>query len=95
MPRRWLAGTFAVSAIWAILVVAITDNPIHQLWGEMAAVGYGLALVAVLAVRHTRTADLALGLSFAGGLLAPLAWMAAGRTEGTCSPRYGSSPARA
>jgi hypothetical protein len=83
MPRRWLAGTFAVSAIWAILVVAITDNPIHQLWGEMAAVGYGLALVAVLAVRHTRTADLALGLSFAGGLLAPLTWMAAHSDAGT------------
>jgi hypothetical protein len=77
MPRRWLAGVFAISAIWAILVVTISDNPVHQLWGEMAAVGYGLALAVVLAVRHTRTADLALGLSFVGGLLAPLTWMAA------------------
>jgi Glycosyltransferase family 87 len=78
MRRRWLAGIFAVSLIWAILVAVFSNNHVHQLWGEMAVVGYGLALVVVLVLRHTRTADIALGLSFIGGLLIPLGWLAAG-----------------
>jgi hypothetical protein len=77
MRRRWLAGIFAVSAIWAILVAVFSSDHVHQLWGEMAAVGYGVALVIVLVLRHARTADIALGLSFVGGLIAPLGWMAA------------------
>jgi hypothetical protein len=77
MRRRWLAGIFAVSAIWAILVAVFSSDHVHQLWGEIAAVGYGLALVIVLVVRHARTADIALGLSFLGGLLVPLGWLAA------------------
>ena len=77
MRRRWLAGIFAISLIWAILVAVVSSDPVHQLWGEMAAVGYGLALLCVVAIRHSRTADLAVGLSFVGALLAPLAWMAA------------------
>ena len=43
----------------------------------MAACGYALALLAVLAVRNARARDVALGLSFVGALLAPLTWMAA------------------
>ena len=77
MRRRWLAGIFAISLVWAILVAVFSSDPVHQLWGEMAAVGYGLALLCVVALRHSRTADLAVGLSFVGALLAPLAWMAA------------------
>jgi Glycosyltransferase family 87 len=77
MRRRWLAGIFAVSALWAILVVAFTTDHVHQIWGEMAAVGYGLALVVVLVLRHTRTVDIALGLAFLGGLIVPLGWLAA------------------
>jgi hypothetical protein len=77
MPRRWLAGIFAVSVLWAILVAVFSNDHVHQLWGEMAAVGYGLALGVVLIVRHARTTDLALGLSFIGGLLVPLGWLAA------------------
>jgi Glycosyltransferase family 87 len=77
MRRRWLAGIFAVSAIWAILVAVFSSNHVHQLWGEMAAVGYGLALLVVLVLRHARTADIALGLAFLGGLIAPLGWLAA------------------
>jgi hypothetical protein len=77
MRRRWLAGIFAVSTIWAILVVVVTTDHIHQLWGEIAAVGYGLALLTVLTVRHTRMVDLALGLALLGGLVVPLAWLAA------------------
>ena len=65
----------------------------------MAAVGYGLALAVVLVLRHTRTADIALGLAFLGGLLVPLGWLAAHSDaavgRGYCSPRSRSSPSRA
>jgi hypothetical protein len=77
MRRRWLAGIFAVSVIWAILVAVISSDHVHQIWGEIAAVGYGLALAVVLTLRHARTADIALGLAFLGGLIAPLGWLAA------------------
>jgi hypothetical protein len=77
MRHRWLAGIFAFSAIWAILVAVVSTDHIHQLWGEIAAVGYGLALIAVLTVRHSRMVDLALGLAFLGGLVLPLGYLAA------------------
>jgi hypothetical protein len=77
MRRRWLAGIFAFSAAWAILVAVVTNDRNHQLWGDIAAVGYGLALLTVLAVRHTRMADIALALAFLGGLVVPLAYLAA------------------
>jgi hypothetical protein len=77
MRLRWRAGIFAVSAIWAILVVVVSTDHVHQIWGEIAAVGYGLALLAVLTVRNARGADIALGLSFIGGLIVPLGWLAA------------------
>jgi 4-amino-4-deoxy-L-arabinose transferase-like glycosyltransferase len=77
MRRRWLAGIFAISAIFALLVAIFSSDSVHRLWGTMAACGYALALVAALATRHPRAVDVALGLSFCGGLLAPLTWMAA------------------
>src|SRR3984957_15565281 len=86
MRRRWLAGIFAVCALWAILVAVISNDHVHQIWGEMAAVGYGLALAVVLVLRHARTADIALGGSFLGGLIAPLAWLAA---RGLWQPEVG------
>src|SRR5215467_13784748 len=77
MRHRWLAGIFAVSAIWAILVAILSNDHVHQLWGEMAAVGYSLAVVALLAIRHSRSADIALAFGFLGGLIVPLAYLAA------------------
>lgn len=77
MRRRWLAGIFAVSVIWAVMVGVFNSNHVHQTWGEIAAVGYGLALAVVLMLRHTRAADIALWLGFLGGLIAPLGWLAA------------------
>jgi len=77
MRRRWLVGIFAVSVIWAVLVATFSSDSVHRLWGVMAACGYGLALLAVLAVRNARVSDVALGFSFVGALLAPLTWMAA------------------
>ncbi|HEX4092450.1 MAG TPA: glycosyltransferase 87 family protein [Trebonia sp.] len=63
--------------IWAVLVALFSSDSVHRLWGVMAACGYGLALLAILAIRNARVSDLALGVSFIGALLAPLAWMAA------------------
>jgi hypothetical protein len=63
--------------VWAILVAVVSTDHIHQLWGEIAAIGYGLALIAVLVLRHSRTADLALGLAFLGGLAVPFGYLAA------------------
>ena len=60
-----------------MLVAVLSTDHIHQLWGEIAAIGYGLALIAVLALRHSRTADLALGLAFLGGLAVPFGYLAA------------------
>jgi hypothetical protein len=86
MRRRWLAGIFAVSVLWAILVAVISNDHVHQIWGEMAAVGYGLALAIVVVLRHARTADIALGVSFLGGLIFPLGWLAA---SGEWQPEVG------
>jgi Glycosyltransferase family 87 len=77
MRRRWLAGIFAVSTLWAILVLVFSHEHVHRLWGDMAAVGYGLALLIILVIRHSRTADLALGVAFLGGLIVPLGYLAA------------------
>ena len=80
MPRRWLAGAFAVFTVFAVLVAIFSSDSVHQLWGAMAACGYGLALVALLGWKR-RGSDVALGLSFCGALLVPLAWMAANALE--------------
>ncbi|MGH3278586.1 MAG: glycosyltransferase 87 family protein [Trebonia sp.] len=76
MRRRWLAGIFAVCTVWAVLVAVFTNDHVHELWGEMAAVGYGLAFVSALVLRHARGADIAVGVAFLGGLLLPLGWLA-------------------
>jgi len=80
MPRRWLAGVFAVSAIYAALVVLVSSDPVHQTWGEMAACGYAAAFVVLLAWKR-RGRDVAVAVSFAGGLLAPLCWLVAKALE--------------
>jgi hypothetical protein len=78
MPRRWLAGIFAVSAVYAILVVVVSSNYVHQTWGTIAACGYGLATaVALIPGRHKIGADIAVALAFCGGLLIPLCWLVA------------------
>src|ERR1700730_11694476 len=77
MRRRWLAGIFAASLIWAVLVAIFTSDHVHQLWGEMDGVGDGWALVVWLVLRHRRSAHMALALAFIGGLLVPLGWLAA------------------
>jgi hypothetical protein len=80
MPRRWLAGLFGVFGVFAALVAIFSTDNVHQLWGAIAACGYGLAMIAVLAWKE-RGADAALVLALCGGLLVPLAWMAANALE--------------
>jgi hypothetical protein len=80
MPHRWLAGIFAVSAAFALLVAVFSTDSVHRLWGTVAACGYALALVAVTGWK-TRGTDAALALSFGGALAIPLAWMAAKALE--------------
>ena len=75
MPPRRLAAIFAICAIFAGLVAIFSSDYVHRLWGMIAVCGYGLALVALLG-RRSWAPDLALGLSFAGALAVPLAWMA-------------------
>jgi hypothetical protein len=81
MHRLAFAAIFAVSAVYAGLVAIFSTDMVHRLWGAMAACGYLLALVVVLAWRKPRGTDLALALSFAGGLVVPLVWMAAHAIE--------------
>ena len=76
MRHRWLVGIFAFCSAWAILVAVVSNDRNHQVWGDIAAVGYGLALLIVLAVRHPRAVDLAIGLAFLGGLVVPLCYLA-------------------
>jgi Glycosyltransferase family 87 len=80
MSHRWLAGVFAVSTVFAALVAIFSSDSVHQLWGAMAACGYGLALVAMLGWK-TRGRDLALGVALCGALIVPLTWMAANALE--------------
>ena len=54
MRRRWLAGIFAVSVGWAVLVAVFSSDSVHRLWGVMAACGYALALLAVIAIRNAQ-----------------------------------------
>jgi hypothetical protein len=77
MSRLAFAAIFAVSVVYAGLVAIFSTDSVHRLWGAMAACGYLLALIVGLASRKPRGTDLALALSFAGGLVIPLAWMAA------------------
>jgi hypothetical protein len=81
MRRLWLTTWFAVSAVYAGLVAVFSTDPVQQLWGTIAACGYLLALAAAVCWRQARGADLAIALSFAGGLVAPLVWMAAHALE--------------
>jgi hypothetical protein len=81
MSRLVFTVIFAVSTVYAGLVAVFSADSVHRLWGVMAACGYLLALVVGLAWRKPRGTDLALALSFAGGLVVPLAWMAAHAIE--------------
>ena len=86
MPRPWLAGVFAVSALYALGVVLVSSDNVHQTWGTIAAFGYALATAAALVpgrvaakalLRRTVGTDLAVVLALCGGLIVPLCWLIA------------------
>ncbi|MBO0821283.1 MAG: hypothetical protein J2P26_10570, partial [Nocardiopsaceae bacterium] len=86
MPRPWLAGGLGAFAVYAALVAVISSDFVHQTWGTIAAVGYGLAAVAALVPRSAAErilrwpaagTDLAVAVAFCGGLAVPLGWLVA------------------
>ncbi len=74
--RKWIAAAYAVCCLYGLGIALVSTDYLHRDWGIMAACGYGLAAIAVLAWR-SRGADLALALSLVGAVIVPLAWMAA------------------
>jgi hypothetical protein len=60
----------AVSAAYAGVLALTSSEPVHRIWGEIAACGYGAALLCVL------VPDLALGVALLGALVAPLTVLA-------------------
>src|ERR1017187_5580508 len=71
VPQRWTVAAFAVCTMFAVGVALFSSNSLHRLWGMIAACAYLAASVAVLAWK-SRGIDLALLLSVAGALVAPL-----------------------
>ncbi len=73
--REWLAVTFAGSAAFALATTLISVNAPERVWGAFAAVSYAAAAVTAALVRR-RGASLAVLISLAGAVAAPLAYMA-------------------
>jgi hypothetical protein len=73
--RSWVVAAFGASAMFAVAVSLVSTDALHRLWGIMAACGYAVAALAVMAWR-SRGTDLALLVSLCGALIVPLAWMA-------------------
>lgn len=101
MPRSWLAGGFAASSVYGVLVAIVSADYVHQMWGTIAACGYALATVAALFPREAARrvlrwpsagTDFAVAVAFCGGLVVPLCWLVAhgvGQPEVTVIARSG------
>jgi len=83
-PGYWLAGLFAVSALYAGLFALISSDSVHRLWGEMALCGYGAGFVVAVVLRGKRWGaasrwgvDISLMAALLGALVVPLSVMAA------------------
>ena len=73
--REWVAGAFALSAVFALVTALTSSNAPERVWGTVAAVGYAIAAVTAAMVRG-RGVNLAVLVSLAGAVAAPLGWMA-------------------
>jgi hypothetical protein len=73
--RVWLVAGLAACAIYAGCVALLSSSVVERPWGLIAAPCYAAAAV-VAALWRRRGIDVALGLSLAGGLVAPLTWLA-------------------
>ena len=76
VPRLPMALAFAGSAGFAVAMAMVTTYQAHRMWGVFAGCSYLLAAMAVL-VWKSRGLDLALVVSLAGALVAPM-WLMAG-----------------
>ena len=73
--REWITVTFAGSAAFALATTLTSFNAPERVWGAFAAVSYAAAAVTAALVRR-RGASLAVLISLAGAVAAPLAYMA-------------------
>jgi hypothetical protein len=77
MPRVWLTAGLLGCALFAAGVTLFSTDSRHQLWGAVAACGYALAALVVLAWRSrgTNGIDIALVIIVCGAILVPLLWL--------------------
>jgi len=80
IPPLWLTVAFAGSAGFAVVMALVTTHDAHRMWGVFAGCAYLLAAMAVL-VWKSRGLDVALVISLAGALAAPMWLMAADRVQ--------------
>jgi glycosyl transferase family 87 len=73
--REWVAGAFAVSAIFALVTALTSSNAPERVWGTFAVVSYATAAVTAATLRR-RGVSLAALIGLAGAVAAPLGWMA-------------------
>jgi hypothetical protein len=81
MRRRWLAGVFAVSAIFAVLVAVFSSDSVHRLWGTMAACGYALALVVSLSSPGGTTPRTPRGMADGKAIVSATQWWQSRATD--------------
>jgi hypothetical protein len=67
----------AVSAAYAGVLALTSSEPVHRIWGEIAACGYTAALVCVLLPDLVLATALAIGAALLGALVVPLSVLAA------------------
>jgi Glycosyltransferase family 87 len=76
MPRAWLVAGLVGCALFAGGVALFSADPLHRLWGTLAACAYALAALAVMAWRSRAAGvDVALCVLICGAILVPLLWM--------------------
>jgi hypothetical protein len=73
--REWVVGAFAVAAVFALVTALTSFNAPERVWGTFAAISYAVAAVIAATVRR-RGVSLAVLISLAGAVAAPLGWMA-------------------
>jgi len=73
--REWVAGVFAMSAVFALVTALTSVNAPERVWGAVAAASYAVSAITAVVVRG-RGIRLAVLIGLAGAVAAPLAWMA-------------------
>ena len=73
--REWVAGAFALSAVFALVTALTSSNAPERVWGAFAAAGYAACAVTATVMRR-RGLRLVVLIGLASAVGAPLAWMA-------------------